>query len=418
MPRRTLKNADPSIPGSPRYRFHRASGQAVVTLSGRDTYCGPYGSVESAERYRAAVSEWVARGRRAPEAAALPLSVNELVLGYLEWADGYYRDPAGGANQRELWHVKRALRPLKENFGRTAARDFGPCKLEVIREGLIAAGLCRGVVNKYTNRIRHAFKWGTARELVPSAVWHALSAFENLKRGRSDAPEPEPIRAVPDGMVDAIKPHVGRQVWGLIELQRYTGCRPGEAVLLRAVDLDTSGPVWLYRPAHHKTAYRGKDRVIALGPRAQAVVREFLKPDVGAYLFSPADADREHRDALHARRKTPLSCGNRPGTHRKARPEKSPGERYTSSSYRRAISVACYKAFPVPADLTGADAKQWRRDHEWHPNQLRHSFATHVRRDFGLDAAQVALGHSSADVTQIYAEKNLALAAQVALKIG
>jgi len=37
---------------------------------------------------------------------------------------------------------------------------------------------------------------------------------------------------------------------------------------------------------------------------------------------------------------------------------------------------------------------------------------------YGLDAAQVILGHSKADVTQIYAERNLALAAEIARKIG
>jgi integrase len=54
----------------------------------------------------------------------------------------------------------------------------------------------------------------------------------------------------------------------------------------------------------------------------------------------------------------------------------------------------------------------------WHPNQLRHAHATAVRKRFGLEAAQVALGHERADVTQVYAEKNLALAAQVAAEIG
>lgn len=36
----------------------------------------------------------------------------------------------------------------------------------------------------------------------------------------------------------------------------------------------------------------------------------------------------------------------------------------------------------------------------------------------GPEAAQVALGHARADVTQLYAEKNLALAATVAAEMG
>ncbi len=54
----------------------------------------------------------------------------------------------------------------------------------------------------------------------------------------------------------------------------------------------------------------------------------------------------------------------------------------------------------------------------WHANQLRHSKATDVRRQFGLEAAQVGLGHAKADVTQVYAERDAALAMEVMRKIG
>jgi hypothetical protein len=37
---------------------------------------------------------------------------------------------------------------------------------------------------------------------------------------------------------------------------------------------------------------------------------------------------------------------------------------------------------------------------------------------FGLEAAQVVLGHAEADVTQIYAERNTELAARVVAAIG
>ena len=54
----------------------------------------------------------------------------------------------------------------------------------------------------------------------------------------------------------------------------------------------------------------------------------------------------------------------------------------------------------------------------WHPNQLRHSAATAIRKQFGLEGAQIILGHSKADVTQIYAERDTKLAADIARKIG
>jgi integrase len=435
MPRRSVRKADPSIPGEPRYRLH-ASGQAVVELSRRTVYLGRFGSAESQERYRSAVGEWIARGRRPAEAAALPLSVNELLVSYRDAMQAYYRRPDGTVNEKEVWHVRRALLPLSELFGLGAAADFGPKKLAIVRDRFIASGLCRNVVNRYTRRLRHAFKWGAAQELVPATIWQSLAALDGLRKGRTSARETEPVKPVPDGLVDAIREHVSREVWGLIEVQRYSGCRPGEAVLLRAVDIDVSGKVWLYRPAHHKTEHVDKARVIALGPKAQAAIRPFLTSDVNAYLFRPVDAERERRAALSAKRVTPLSCGNTVGSNRRRRPEKQPGPRYTTESYLRAVRDGCDKAFPLPVDLAQRDGeprdgwrarltpeqraqvKAWWREHRWHPNQLRHGFATAVRREFSLDAAQVALGHSSADVTQVYAERDQQLAAEVALKIG
>jgi integrase len=52
------------------------------------------------------------------------------------------------------------------------------------------------------------------------------------------------------------------------------------------------------------------------------------------------------------------------------------------------------------------------------PNRIRHSFATRVRKEFGLEAAQVVLGHSRADITQVYAESNRELAGDVAKRLG
>ena len=62
--------------------------------------------------------------------------------------------------------------------------------------------------------------------------------------------------------------------------------------------------------------------------------------------------------------------------------------------------------------------KASQREHHWHPNQLRHNHATEVRQRFGLEAAQVSLGHATADVTQVYAERDLTLAVKVASEIG
>jgi site-specific recombinase XerC len=55
----------------------------------------------------------------------------------------------------------------------------------------------------------------------------------------------------------------------------------------------------------------------------------------------------------------------------------------------------------------------------WTPNQLRHTRATQIRQAFGsLEAAKAVLGHADTRVTEIYAERDLALAAEVMRQMG
>jgi integrase len=72
-------------------------------------------------------------------------------------------------------------------------------------------------------------------------------------------------------------------------------------------------------------------------------------------------------------------------------------------------------------DLTAdqqAELRAWEKAHRWHPNQLRHSAATRLRRVFGLDVAKAVLGHSSVMPTQVYAEQDQAAAADAMRKTG
>ena len=65
-----------------------------------------------------------------------------------------------------------------------------------------------------------------------------------------------------------------------------------------------------------------------------------------------------------------------------------------------------------------AELKKWQSAYRWAPNQLRHNAATEIRRRFGLEAAQIILGHSKADVTQVYAERDLAKGIEIVRSVG
>jgi hypothetical protein len=53
----------------PKYRKHKASGQAIVTIAGRGYYLGPYKSKASLVEYDRLITEWLAAGRPSPKSA-------------------------------------------------------------------------------------------------------------------------------------------------------------------------------------------------------------------------------------------------------------------------------------------------------------------------------------------------------------
>lgn len=421
---------------TPLYRCQRRTqgrDLGFVEINGHRHYLGPHNTPQSLERYHRLIAEWMASGQTVT-VNPQEITIVELSNQFFRWAGGYYvRD---GEPTHELANITLALRPLKELYGHSKAADFGPRALKAIREKIIADGGSRRYVNRQIGIIKRMFKWAVAEELIPSAIHHGLQAVTGLKFGRSGAREGEPVLPAADELIEPVKQRAPRQIKAMIELQLLTGARSGEIVIMRPCDVNRDAPVWQYRPAVHKTQYLGRERVILLGPLAQNVLAPFLVRPPETYCFSPAEVERDRRRQLHESRTTPLSCGNRPGSNRKERPGRKPGDHYTTQSYGRAIRYLCEKCFVPPEPLAAQEGEteeqlagrltdkqkkqlqQWRRRHYWHPHQLRHNYATHVRKQYGLEAAQILLGHSTADVTQVYAERDMDRATQVAAKIG
>ena len=238
-------------------KLRRQSGKgklpdrAFVELSGRRVYCGAWGSAESRQRYAKAIVEWEAASRHGP-APTDALTVVELLARFWRHAESYYVD-AGGRPTSSICLYQMALRPVKRLYGNTPAADFGPKALRTVRQEMIEKCWSRGVVNKMVNLVRSVWKWGVAEELIDVGVHVALTTVAPLKRGRTEAPETQPVRPVPGPHVDAVLPLVSRQVAAMIQLQRLTGMRPGEVVRLRPCDIDRTGDVWTARFSDHKT---------------------------------------------------------------------------------------------------------------------------------------------------------------------
>ena len=370
---------------SPKYRRQKRSvgDLAFVEIAGVRRYLGVYNSPESLNAYHRAVAEWIEGGRsQLLPATAQEITIAELVAKYWEHAEIYFRKPDGTAST-ELVFYKQSFKPLLKLYETSRASEFGPRALKAVRQQMIESGtLNRKTVNGYTTRVKALFKWGVEQELVPPSVWHGLQAVAGLRRGRTEANEPTPVKPVLQAHIDAVQPYVSEEVWAIIQLQLFTAARAGEIVTMRATEIDTSGPIWIYRPAEHKTAHHGIDRTIYIGPRAQEIVRPFMavRP-IGDHLFSPIEAERKRHAEAECHRR-PDQKPNPRETNREL------GEHYTTGSVRRAIQRACTKA-DIPS---------------WHPHQLRHNAATWLRKEFGLDVARIILGHRSPAITEIYAE--------------
>lgn len=374
----------------PKYRLHKPSGQAVVTLGGRPLYLGAHDTPASLVAYDRVIAEWLANGRRLFEPSEDALKIVDLVGAFWLHAQQHYVKNGRKTNEQKA--MRKVLKYLRDLYGETEIPEFGPTALKAVRQKMIDAGNCRKFINQQVKRIRHVFKWGVSQELVPAETWHRLQAVAGLQAGKCAAPETEPVEAVEDQTVDTTLVHLPERVADMVKLQRLTGMRPGEVILLTPGDVDRGGAAWVYRPSEHKMEHKERGRLVFIGPQAQGILSRYL---------------------LRTERSAPCFVGTR-------------GQPYTVPAYRKAIHRACEVAFGMPAELRKrkltAEQKQaataWRVKHCWDPNQLRHAAATMIRKRYGLEGSQVILGHAKADTTQIYAERDFEKAAAIALQVG
>jgi integrase len=285
----------------PQIRLHKPSGQARVRIDGREIYLGKLGSTEAKDRYDRVVAEWLANQRRLPvqTVAEEPkgTTVGEVLIAFWDHAVVHYRDPDGNQTG-EAENYRVALRPVRQLYSRHPATKFGPLELRAVRDRMIRSGIARTTINARVNRIRRVFKWAASMGMIPGHVYHDLKTLDGLQSGRSAAKDAPGVGPVGVKLVEATLPYMPEPLAAMVRFQFLTGCRVGEVVSIRGCELTTEGAVWEFRPRRHKNAWREQSRVIMVGPKAQEVLKPFLKPDPKAYIFDPRDVVADH----HARR--------------------------------------------------------------------------------------------------------------------
>jgi integrase len=381
---------------TPKYSLQKGHGiqdRAFVKLNNKKHYLGTYASPESWEKYNAILSEYYANGGTIYQKSN-DYTIAELCCSFNDHAKIYYRRQ-DGTKTSEVNTFKLLCTLICELYGRLPVEQFSPIKLEAVRATMIKRGWARKNINNQISRVRTIIKFGVRKELVHVTILEALKTVDGLAIGRTTAKETEKIKPVPKAHIDAIEPLMSSPLWAMIQLQLHTAARPGEICLMRLCDIDMTQDIWIYKPHQHKTLHHGMERYIYIGPQAQEIINQFSTNQPFEYLFSPkATINEINTTASTHRRKDQIKNINITG--------RTIGDCYTSCSYRRAIARAC-KTMKIPS---------------WAPNRLRHNAATFIRKTYGLEAAQIILGHSKADVTQIYAEINEEKAIQIMREIG
>jgi integrase len=411
----------------PSYKLHKASGQARVIIRGQSHYLGKFNSPESHRKYALLIAELSRHGFACPPSQVEPtntaknpiLLVSELLVAYLRYARVYYsHGPKAGKEYRAMLDVAG---PVTELFGHVPVDEFGPLKLKSFQQHLVQKGYCRNEVNRRTGRVKRIFKWAVSEELAHPSVHHGLQAVPGLKRGRTEARESEPVKPVELKHVEPVISAVSPQVAAIIQIQLLTGMRPSEVLGMRPIDIDQSELIWSYSIPAHKNSWRGHKRVVPLGPKAQQILKPFLDRNLESYLFSPAEAEAwrdEQRFLLRNRKTKVYLCELKRRTQRKSitarkKPKKAPGHQYDIDSYRRSIKYGIAKINRERVKLQTEEIIP-----SWHPYQLRHTFATRLRKQFGVEAAQLGLGHARTDIVEIYAEKNHAMLVDIMAQCG
>ena len=312
-------------------------------------------------------------------------TVNDVCDAFVEHSRTYYAD-SGESSTCAI-----ATRYFKDVHGHRSIGELVHADMLTVRDAMLRnPKLCRSTVNRYMQVLtRRMMPWALDRGFIRAATKVELSQVQPLKRGRCAVREGRVVREANDDAIAATCKELAPSTAAMVRVHRLTGMRPGEVCEMRHEDVDRSRTPWVYRPARHKNDWRGdfgQPRAVLIGPQARKILLGLWgEAETGAF-FSPALSVAEWMMEKRAARKTPLRLERETSAATQA-DARTFGDVWNPCAYNRAVTRAAKRA--------GAE--------HWSPNQLRHSFATEVRRKFGLEACRAVLGHSmGAAVTDRY----------------
>ena len=314
----------------PPIRHHKNNGTAYVTLHGKAEPLGKWDGREPkplavVRAYAALIRDWNPdQPPEQPEPVA-DLAVEELIALYWTHAQTYYRK--NGNPTKEQSRIKAAMSACRAATADVPGDAFGIPNLIAVRDELIRRGYTTDTVNAYVAIVVRMFRWGSLNGHCRAGIRHELADLPALEPGRSDAPDTDDVEAVGVRRVLDTLPSMSPVARDICRFIGVTGCRPGEAVIIRARDIKTHPTRGIvYEPGDHKNKHherRSKKhrRIVELSEHALAVLKPYrdaaVSPDT--FLFSPlGESKRGH---------------------------------YTECAFAKKVREACDRAFPAPKEL-------------------------------------------------------------------
>jgi integrase len=352
------------------------------------------------------------------------LTIGELLAEYRAWAEKRKTSVRGDKQHPALRFITRVERFLAP-YASWPITGFGPDELEAVREAMIEYQYACGkegdkaTLKHYTRRgindsikwIHTIWDWGHGRHFVPHSYVQGLKEVRPLKMGDSRTVDNSRRLRVTDEEFWKVIPETSKVIGDMLQLIWYTAMRPYEVCDMRPFDILTDdADCWLYIPGRdrtpvgkHKTTHFERVKVVPLTRKCQLILKSRIKKwNSKEYIFSPEEGMAEFLAKKAKNRKTPLSCGNRPGTNRKEHPLIKPGNSYDANALANALARACKRA--------GVDKIR--------PYDLRRTKATGIRSILGKEAAKVLLGHTRTTTTDIYLLDEVQEAVKVAKQLA
>lgn len=292
-------------------------------------------------------------------------TVGELIDHFMAHAETHYTKNVGRNSSSQYLQFRVILGRF-----RSLAGDLNPDQINAALLGRWIQALAdtgqwgRKRVNKHLSVVTHVLKWGVSQRLCSAAAYAEANATPGIRPGRTAAGESEGVDPISSEVYEATLPQLGPVLRALVQFIWHTGCRTGEAVILRPADLTRLKDVTLYTPTRHKTQHHGHRRLILVPPAAATAIQPFVDatPSPETFVFRPSEQRHDRRTDLTR-------------------------DHYSTDSVRRGITRACKRAGIEP----------------WTPHRMRHAAARRFRTAHGREIAAKLLGHKTLSMVDLYA---------------